>query len=142
MEEKVQRVILGQKVLLFRINMNVNKDAVEKHKEVLMKEGFCWFGKIGRIPMLEKIEEVLKEKHPHMLLYTKQKLFLYDIDDSSFTRPKDGFPKYYYQEFFLKGEEPNLYLRIRAINEIPITELAKYYVSTTAKTAEGTFTYS
>lgn len=75
MEGKVQSVAVGQKVLLFRVNMNVKKDAIEKHQEVLAKDGFCWFGKIGRIPMREKIEEVLKEKHPHMLLYTKQKLF-------------------------------------------------------------------
>lgn len=88
MEGKVHRVILGQKVLLFRVNMNVKKDAIEKHEEVLLKDGFCWFGKIGRIPMREKIEEVLKEKYPHILLYTKKKLFLCDIDDSSFIRPK------------------------------------------------------
>lgn len=135
-------VAKGQQVIMFRINLNVRKDSIECHLKTLEEHGFCWFGKIGRVPQEKKLKELFNQKSPHMLLYTKKELYCCDIDNYAYERPSEGYPEYYQTEFFNKGTELNCYIRVTSIQKVPLEQLKKYYVATTAKTAADTLTTS
>lgn len=128
----------GENVLLFRVNPHVKKDSIECHKRTLFKYNYCWFGKIGRVPKFSKIEELLKQDNPHMLIYNKKQLYLCDIDEICYEKPEEGYPEFYVAEFFNKGVQPNCYLRIKKMVEIDVKELDRFYVLTTAKSAAET----
>ena len=42
-------LVKGDKFLILRYSNGIY-DCIKKHKEVLNKIGYCWFGKIGVVP--------------------------------------------------------------------------------------------
>lgn len=128
----------GQAVLLFRVNLNVKKDSIICHKKTLEQYGYCWFGKIGQCPLKSKIDIIIKQDSPKIILYTKKELILCDIDSVLYERPSDGYPDYYQRDFFDKGINISCYFRILTMKTIPDEELQKLYIISTAKTASET----
>lgn len=90
----------GKKFLVVRYGNNIISDCIEKHKEVLVKEGYCWFGKIGTIPSEKSIKQVLNSEENYVVLYTKGKVFLCTFVDYTANKPTSAYPNYYDEYLF------------------------------------------
>lgn len=98
-------------------------DCIGKHKEVLDKYGYCWFGKIGSAPSIKMIEEKLNPENPLIVLYNQGKVHLCRFSEAKIDTPECGFPEYYKKQLFEKNNYPCMYFKLTSIEEIKPEDL-------------------
>lgn len=123
----------GQHFLIIKYSLDIEPECIEKHKEVIDKEGYCWFAKVGRCPSPYILNDVLSEETPKILLYAKGKVHLCDFETYTKDKPKKGMPEYYETELFRNMIYPDMYFKITSIEEMNINELSKYHVCSSGK---------
>ena len=77
-------LVKGQKLLVFRYSVNVEPDCISLHQGVIEQFGYCWFGKIGKIPSAWMLEAVFSEKKPSIILFNRFGAYISEVIDFSY----------------------------------------------------------
>ncbi|MHC9388265.1 hypothetical protein ACYZFP_04920 [Clostridioides difficile] len=94
-------------------------NCVLEHKNVIDKEGYVWFGKIGSKPRREILNNLLREKNNYVLLKSKQECYICIFEQYKEKMPEDkNFPKYYNE--LVKGEFENftIWFKLRSMIKV------------------------
>lgn len=108
----------GQKLLVLRYNTKAEPNCIALHEKVIQQLGFCWFGKIGKIPSAWMLEAVFSEKTPAIILYNRSGSYLAELKDFSYDTQYDGIPDYYNEMLYSKGVFPESYYKLNSIERI------------------------
>ena len=125
---KIEELQPGQKLLIIRYGVDIEKDCISLHQQIITSKGYCWFGKIGIAPLSGRYTPVLQERNPAIVLYNKQGTYLCSFLDICFSKPVDGFPDYYRNAFFEKNSFPKCYFKLGSITELTKERLSDFYV--------------
>ena len=121
-------------ILLLRYSNYHGIDTIAEHQKVIDQKGYCWFGKIGKIPSQKYISLYQKEEGNIAYLYTYGILHECRITEISFERPDDGTPSYYEHELYInKDLTPQIFFKLEYIKEVDIDILDNYLVSSSGK---------
>lgn len=99
-------------------------DCIARHREVLEREGYCWFGKIGVAPSISALQLKLNQNKRLLVLYCQGKAYLCDLLEYSLKKPKEGYPDYYNDLLFGNLIFPSIYFKLGSIQPLPIMELS------------------
>lgn len=124
----------GQKVLVIRYGTNIVADCIDKHKEVIKNNGFCWFGKIGTAPSDKVIKSVFEEDAPVIILYSKGVAHIAELEDITKDKPVGGYPGYYNEYLYDKQLYPKIYFKLKTIEPMDINELSQYRIASSGNT--------
>ncbi|WP_206538500.1 hypothetical protein [Kandleria vitulina] len=93
-------------------------DCVKLHKEVLDKQGYVWFGKVGNASSIERIKERLGKEDFLLVLYCQGKVHVCKCVDITYEKTQFGYPKYYENVLFKTNRAPSLYFKLESIDEL------------------------
>lgn len=130
----------GQKVFIIRYGKK--SDCIEKHNEVIVDKGYCWFGKIGVVPSKKAVDAIFIEKFPKIILYSQGKGYIADVDEIVYEKPADGYPDYYQKELFDELVLPKSYFILTSIEQITNEDLSKLKVVSSGSQALETLNRS
>ena len=120
---------VGQKFITIRYGTNIIANCIERHQDVIEKDGYCWFGKIGTPPSKKFINTFMNEDKPRVILYSKEAAFECDVMDVSYEQPKDHYPDYYDEYILGTALLPKVYFKLGSIHQIDKAEMSPYIVS-------------
>ncbi|MCC7571182.1 hypothetical protein KO465_07660 [Candidatus Micrarchaeota archaeon] len=128
---------IQKEFLLLRYSDILAIKTIEEHNNVLEERGFCWFGRFGKKPSQKYIDTFLGLNDPHIVLYSKLRgqgiAYYCKCEDVSYSRPKDAFPKYYFEVLFGTEKEPVVYFKLTSIERIDADVLEDYVVASSEK---------
>lgn len=126
----------GTRYLILKYGENEVKDTPQKHMDVIEKDGFCWFGKMGRA-LSQKAKGIVTDSRG-VFLYVRGRVFYGDVEEISEERKYENIPDYYREVYYKYEEYPSVYLKMTRLVEVNPDILNDLYVDTTQKTvAEG-----
>lgn len=69
---------------------------VEEHNRIIEEKGFCWMGKVGRMPSLNSINELIIDKESFIFLKIGEEFYIANFSEIS-VKPQsnDLYPMYY-----------------------------------------------
>ena len=108
----------NEELILIRYSDMYGKDTIKEHKKIMEKQGYCWFGKIGKKSSKGHINELLKMSQPKILLVSKQAAYVAEISDIGYDIPESNYPIYYKEELFAKNVYPSIYFKIIGLKKI------------------------
>ena len=120
---------IGQKFITIRYGTNIIADCIEKHQEVIEREKYCWFGKIGTPPSKKFLNAFMNENHPRIILYSKEAAYECDVLDVSYEKPSDHYPEYYDEYIFGTVLLTKIYFKLGSIRQIDKSEMTPYLVT-------------
>ena len=129
---------IGQKLLVLRYNTKVEPECIKLHQNVIQQTGYCWFGKIGKIPSAWMLEAVFAEKAPAILLYNRSGTFLSTLEDFSYETQQEGIPEYYINQLYNNGVFPESYFKLTSIEKINTSILEHLFVFSSGKNMHET----
>lgn len=132
----------GNKILILKYGTSNMYDCIDRHKAVIKKNGYCWFGKIGKMPGESKVKEVLVQECPQIVLYSQGKAYLCDVESYQIDKPNEGYPDYYDSFLFGRAIIPSMYFKLLSIKELEIEELAKCVICKSGRNVLETLTRS
>lgn len=135
-------MIEGNKVLILKYGTNNMYDCIEKHKELIEKNGYCWFGKIGKMPGETKVKEIMDQEISQIVLYSQGKAYLCDVEGYQIDKPDKGYPAYYDSFLYARNIMPSMYFRLSSLSELKIEELSKCVISKSGRNVIETLTRS
>ncbi|MDD5792673.1 MAG: hypothetical protein PUD22_08830 [Erysipelotrichaceae bacterium] len=120
-----------EKMLLVRYSDFLFSNCIEEHKKIIEKNGYCWFGKVGKQKPSKKFcDIVLKNERPMIFLHSAKKCYICDVENIVFEKPDDNaYPEYYNDILYDKGNYPSAYFKIRSCYEIEKAVLSNFIVS-------------
>lgn len=116
------------KILVLRYGTNIITDCIKFHIDVIKEKGYCWFGKIGRAPSEGVLKDVLDEGVGKIILYSRTGCYLCTVNEISYDKPQDSYPKYYDEYIFNQKINPSIYVKLTDMEEMDTSVLAKYVV--------------
>ncbi len=119
----------NRKILVLRYGVNIIEGCIEKHKEVIEKYGYCWFGKIGRSPSEKVLKDVLAEAPGTVILYSRAGAYICQLEKISINKPQLGYPDYYETNIFNTGLQLSMYFKLKNIVDMNVSDLTNYIVS-------------
>lgn len=120
----VMKLEKGQSILYLRYSPSIKTDIIEQHKELIKKNGFVWYGKTGTVTSCKIIDEIFTALNPIIMLYSKPRTYICDIDDFCLNKPKEGYPSYYDDKYLC----PSCYFRLKSIEPIDNCILNKLFI--------------
>lgn len=135
-------MIEGNKVLILKYGTSNMYDCIERHKEVIDKNGYCWFGKIGKMPGESKVKEILEQEVSQIVLYSQGKAYICDIDSYKISKPNACYPSYYESYLFSRNIVPSMYFRLLSMKKLDTEELAKCVISKSGRNVLETLSRS
>lgn len=120
-----------RQAVLVKYNPDIFSGSIEEHINVLKREGFCWFGKIGKRPSLDKMKLVLGSEDATLILYSKGAVYKCRLADYTCDLPGQGVPEYY-KELSEYGSEW-CYFKLMKIEPIAVDSLKDYWVTSSKK---------
>lgn len=127
-------IMKGDKIFVLRYNDNFVKDSMEIHKDVCDKHGFCWYGKAGKKPNVERIISFIEDGTAKILFYSRQAVYIGRLLEVSLSAPEKGVPDYYADSMW----KPNFWFRVTHLSEVHLDILDKLLVNSTGKTMKET----
>lgn len=120
-----------EKLLLVRYSDFLFGNCIEEHKKIIDKNGYCWFGKVGKQKPSKKLcDIVLNNERPMIFLHSAKKSFICDVETIVFDKPDDNvYPPYYNDILFDKNNYPSAYFKIKSCYEIEKNVLDNFIVS-------------
>lgn len=115
-------MVKDNQYVILKASTSVLRDIIKFHQAEIQKNGYCWFGKIGRT-LSKNIQDVILNSKT-MLIFCDKKLYLCRVDEISSRTPSIGVPAYY-EEYCLY---PSIYFKMPQIIEIDKEELGKMFV--------------
>lgn len=134
----ISKLKKGQSLILVRYGSDTEKYYINEHIKTLNKNGYCWFGKIGKTPNANILEMITAEEHPYIIMFASGKSFLCEINGYSMQKPEFGYPDYYESELYESGWRPSIYFKLVSITELSFDELKNFYVNSTGKSVYDT----
>jgi len=128
------KLVKGQKLLVLRYNITVEPNCIDLHKKVIEQLGYCWFGKIGKIPSAWMLESVFSEESPSIVLFNRVGSFISRLVDFSYETQYEGVPGYYNSQLYENGVYPESYYKLQSMERIDDEELARFIVISSNKT--------
>jgi len=119
----------GQHFLVLKYNTTIEPKCIELHQEVIERNGFCWFGKVGKYPSKLILEKVLGEENPAMILFAKNRAHICGLEGVSFSKEKEGVPSYYEEKYII----PDIYFKLKFIEPIEIDSVSNAVVCSSGK---------
>lgn len=119
----------GQHFLVLKYNTTIEPQCIELHQEIIKKDGFCWFGKVGKYPSKIILEKVLSEDNPILILFAKNKAHICSLEGVSFSKEKDSVPLYYEEKYIV----PDIYFKLRSIEPMDISLVSDAVVCSSGK---------
>ena len=119
----------NKKILVLRYGVNIIEDCIERHKEVIEKYGYCWFGKIGRSPSEKVLKDVLPVAPGTVILYSRAGVYICELEEISVKTPQLGYPDYYETDIFNTGLQLSMYFKLKNIVDMNVSDLSNYIVS-------------
>ena len=126
-------LVKGQKLLVLRYNIKAEPKCIELHQKVIDQKGYCWFGKIGKIPSPWMLEAVFADGNPSIILFNRSGAFLAGVSDFSYETQYEGTPEYYSSQLYKNGMYPESYFKLKSIQIIDFNELNDFYVVSSCK---------
>lgn len=111
---QISELEAGQCLLVLRFSLTYKKNIIELHKELIEKQGFVWYGKLGAVTSPQIVAETFVAKKPALLLYTKGKAYLCGVEEITGNKPQKGYPQYYDDEYIC----PGCFYKLTSIDEI------------------------
>lgn len=68
---KLNCIEKGQALLVLRFSFSYRNDIIEQHKNLIEKNGYVWYGKLGAVISNKIINEIMIAKKTAILLYSK-----------------------------------------------------------------------
>lgn len=124
----------GQSFLVLRYSLSLKKDIIELHKELIEKNGYVWYGKLGSVTSPKIIAETFVAKKPALLLYTRGNAYLCGIEQITEKKPIDGYPQYYDDELLC----PSCYYKLTSIDRVDESILDHLYVRSSKRLLSNT----
>lgn len=131
----------GTKIYVIRYSEKPYKNCMYEHKQVEKEVGYCWFAKWGKKVSENTLKEILTDK-ALILLYYKNKSFLADLIEYSFTPPMSGYPDYYDEVVFQDYERIAVYLKLKKIREVDSDIIEKLITNSTGRVVDEIFHHS
>ncbi len=113
---QLSKLETGQCLLVLRYSLSYKKNIIDLHKELIEKQGFVWYGKLGNETSQKIIAEIFAAKNPALLLFKKDKAFLCGVEEITGNKPQSGYPKYYDDEYIC----PGCYYKLTSIDEVEV----------------------
>lgn len=107
----------GQYFLVLKYSLEYEPQCIALHQEIIEKNGYCWFGKVGKSPSASIIERVMSEKKAALVLYRKGQIHLCTIDDVSYSLQTKAVPEYYLKQRI----SPSVYFKLCSIEPIDLS---------------------
>lgn len=99
-------------------------DCIGEHIDVIKKNNYVWFGKIGVKPAKNKVEAMLEDGKGFILLKKPKGVYLCEFDAFSYDRPEyHEYPAYYNNKILLGEREFSIWFRITEIIEVKDNEI-------------------
>lgn len=117
-------LVKGDKFLILRYSNGIY-DCIKKHKEVLNRCGYCWFGKIGVVPSMNALREKLNADKQLVVLYCQGDVYLATLLAVSSEKPSIGYPEYYQDFLYKRNIFPKMYFKLGSLEELPKDIFAK-----------------
>lgn len=111
---KLNCIEKGQALLVLRFSFSYRNDIIEQHKNLIEKNGYVWYGKLGAVISNKIINEIMIAKKTAILLYSKWHAYLCGIEEVSANKPQKGYSAYYDEEYIFAG----CYYKLTSIDEI------------------------
>ena len=124
----------GQALLVLRYSLSFKPDIIEIHQEMLKKNGYVWYGKLGAVTSPRIVAETFVAKNPALLLYSKGKAYLCGIAEITGNKPQGNYPKYYDDECIF----PGCYYKLISIDEVDEEILNHLYVRSSKRVLSDT----
>lgn len=125
-------------VFVLRYNDNYIEDAMVIHKKICDKEGFCWYGKVGKKPNIKRLNEIIEKKGTNILFYNKKLSFIGKLMEVSLVAPMNNVPDYYANSM----RKPSVWLKVSSLCKIQQEVLSDLLIISTGKTMEETINSS
>lgn len=118
--------------LRFSDNFAPPEGTIEAHRQIIVRNGFVWYGKLGSAISGKVMKETLAEKSPRILLIHSGKSARYwaFISDIQWEQPNGGIPAYYRD----RADDFKTWFRISRIEEAPKDVLSHCVVSSSGNT--------
>lgn len=131
------------KILVVRYGTNIINNCIELHQNVIQDTGFCWFGKIGRVPSKKIIDTIMGEEEKTIILYSRAGgIYMCSIEEITATPPQENYPEYYDSILKANGYKPSIYFKLTSITEIKYSDLSKYIIVSTKGSLTETLNHS
>lgn len=131
----------GTKVYVVRYNTKYYEKCIEDHQAVCDKYKYCWFAKCGKKVSENTLIQILQDK-AYVLLYSRDKSFLADIESYSFEIPEVAVPEYYNDFLFLNHEKIAVFLKLKNIRELKKDITGNLRAITTGRIVADIFKHS
>ena len=125
----------GQNLLLLRYSTDLKSSVIEEHSCIIEKYGYVWYGKLSGITSDSILSAVMSADTPGIILYKKGKAFLCELADFTTSKPKEGYPKYYDDEYIF----PCCYFKLKSIDEISMDLFEDIYVRSSKRSLKEVF---
>lgn len=74
-------------------------DCIKEHNDLIEKNGYVWFAKIGNKPAMKVMQNMLDDKTPYLLLKDPRNAYIAEFSEFSEDKPLEGeYPEYYKTE--------------------------------------------
>ncbi len=70
-------ILEEDKIFVLRYNDNFVKDSMKIHKEVCDGQGFCWYGKAGKKPNIERLISFIDDGTAKILFYSRKAVYIW-----------------------------------------------------------------
>ena len=120
---------VNKKILILRYGANIISDCMKLHHNVIEREGYCWFGKLGRAPSDKVIHEIMMDGEGCVVLYAREGTYVAKVTEITDKKPLRAYPEYYNALLFDEGYIPSLYFRLTDLKPINAGELQNLVVS-------------
>lgn len=124
-----------QSVVILKFKNNIVENCIVEHQKIIEKNGFCWYGKIGKT-VSEKIKNIiLKSEHCSILLYSKGELYIGHVEDISYQKQSSNIPEYYFKLLYNENNIPSVYFKLDALKKCNVDVLKYLTVKSSGKYA-------
>lgn len=104
----------GVPINILKINVQKFPNCMEIHREVLLKNGTCFFGRFGK----NVSSQVLVNEDGFLLFYQHGEVYLSHAQKVEKKPVKKYIPQIYQEYFFNNGLNPHEYLRLDEIEPV------------------------
>lgn len=131
----------GDKIYVVRYSTKDYEKCIEDHEAICEQYGYCWFAKCGKKISSATLDTILLEK-AKVLLYSREKSYLADLEGYSFSIPNEAVPAYYNDYLYLNMERIAVFLKLRNISKLVTDITGNLRAISTGRIVENIFRHS
>ena len=115
--EAILNIDKGKDILCIRFVNVGGIDCILAHKELILNNGYVWFGKIGNKPTEKVLNRMIEENTNYIMLKEPAKAYICTFETYQHNQPSEGFPAYYSTEI-LPTRNFSIWFKLLSIKEI------------------------